>query len=324
MQLTKARLADTRRRVDAGSLPELNALELESQFARDSATYIAAVTTAEQNLLNLKATINLDAATPFDIATPPVEMIPVDNLADLLPDYVFQTAMQTQPQVKANDLRIKAIEYNLKAVKATLYPSINFFGGLGTNFANPNSKITGFNFLGYVPTQSVVNVNGTNQPVLEPNVQLISGKKSFSEIWTGWGTQMEQNFRQNVGIQISVPIFSGGNARTNYKRFQLNMKSAVLTRDQAVVTLKNNIYQAYVSAKNALERYNASKRTLELTERTFELAQKRYDAGLMSTIDYITNQNNLFRARIQKTADQFDYVFRLKVLEFYKGQGVKL
>jgi outer membrane protein len=44
----------------------------------------------------------------------------------------------------------------------------------------------------------------------------------------------------------------------------------------------------------------------------------------MSTIDYITNQNNLFRARIQKTADQYDYIFRLKVLEFYKGQGLKL
>ncbi|MBX9781828.1 MAG: TolC family protein [Chitinophagaceae bacterium] len=324
MQLTKARLADTRKRVDAGSLPELNALELESQFARDSATYISAATTAEQNLLNLKATLNLDAATPFDIAAPPVEMIPVENIADLLPEYVFQIAMQTQPQIKANDLRIQVIEYNLKAAKAALYPSINFFGGIGTNFANPNSKITGFNFLGYVPSQSVVNVNGTNQPVLDPNVQLIRGKKGFGEMWTGWGNQIDQNFRQNLGIQLSVPIFSGGIARTNYKRIQLNMKSASLTRDQAVVTLKNNVYLAYVSAKNALERYNASKRTLELTEKTFDLAQKRYNAGLMSTIDYITNQNNLFRARIQKTADQFDYVFRMKVLEFYKGMGLKL
>lgn len=324
MQLTRARLTDTKKRVAAGSLPELNALELESQFARDSATYISATTTAEQNLLNLKATLNLDAATPFDIVAPPVEMIPVENIADLLPEYVFKTAMQTQPQVKANDLRIQAIEYNLKAAKSRLNPSINFFGGIGTNFANPNSKITGFNFLGFVPTQSVVNVNGTNQPVLEPDIQIVRGKKGIGEMWNGWGNQIDQNFRQNVGIQISVPIFSGGVARTNYKRLQLNMKGAELNKEQAVVTLKNNVYLAYVSAKNALERFNASKRTLELTEKTFDLAQKRYDAGLMSTIDYITNQNNLFRARIQKTADQFDYVFRLKVLEFYKGQGLKL
>jgi outer membrane protein len=102
------------------------------------------------------------------------------------------------------------------------------------------------------------------------------------------------------------------------------MKAAELTRDQALVTLKNNIYLAYVTARNAMERYNASNRTLAITEKTFALAQKRYDAGLMSTIDYITNQNNLFRARIQKVADQYDFVFRMKVLEFYKGQGLKL
>lgn len=324
MELTRARLADTRKRVEAGSLPELNALELESQLARDSATYINAFTTAEQNLLNLKATLNLDAATPFDIAEPPVEMIPVDNIADLLPENVYQLALQSQPQVKANDFRMEALRYNLKAAKAALYPSINMFGGLGTNFANPNIKVSGVNFLGFVPTQQVVVVNGVNQPVLEPNIEVIRGKKGFGEMWTGWGNQLDQNFRQNIGIQISVPIFNGGQARMNYKRTQLNIKGAELTRDQALVTLKNNIYLAYVTARNALERYNASKRTLEITEKTFSLAQKRYDAGLMTTIDYITNQNNLIRARIQKIADQYDYVFRMKVLEFYKGQGLRL
>jgi outer membrane protein len=324
LELTRARLSDTRKRVDAGSLPELNALELEAQLARDSSAYITAVTTAEQNLLNLKATLNLDAAVGFDIAVPPVNLIPVDNIADLQPDNVYQMALQTQPQIKVNDFRAKALEHNLKAAKAALYPSLSAFGGLGTNFANPNNKITGFNFLGLVPTQDVVNVNGINQPVLTPNVQLIQGKKGFGEIWTGWGTQMNENFRQNIGISINVPIFNGGTARTAYKRVQIDIKNNELLKEQAAQTLKNNIYLAYVSATNALQRYNASKKTLDISERTYSLAQKRYDAGLLSTIDLITNQNNLFRARIQAVADQYDYVFRMKVLEFYKGQGLRL
>jgi outer membrane protein len=105
---------------------------------------------------------------------------------------------------------------------------------------------------------------------------------------------------------------------------QLDIKNNELLKEQAAQTLKNNIYQAYVAASNALQRYNASKKTLEISERTYNLAQKRYDAGLLSTIDLITNQNNLFRARIQAIADQYDYVFRMKVLEFYKGQGLRL
>lgn len=327
MEITRSRLADTRKRVDAGLMPELNALELEAQFARDSSTYISAEATAEQTLLTLKATLNLDAATPFDITEPPVDRIPVEKIADLTPEAVFQMALQTQPQQKVNDLRIKAIQYNLKAAKASLYPSLNWFGGLGTNFANPNTKITGVNFLGYQPispASSIVNVNGTNYFIQEPDFELIQGKKTVGEMWRGWGTQINNNFRQNVGIQLSVPLFNGGIARTNYKRIQYDLKNAELLKEQANQKLKNDIYQAYQSAVAALNRYNASKKTLEISERSFELSQKRYDAGLLQTIELITNQNNLFRAKIQALSDQFDYVFRMKVLEFYKGLGLRL
>jgi outer membrane protein len=323
MDLARARLLDTRKRVEAGTLPELNALELEAQYARDSSSYIAAITTAEQNLLNLKATLNLDAAVVFDIVVPPVNMIPVDNIADLQPDYVYQMALQSQPQIKVNDLRMKSLEHNLKASKAALYPSLVAFGGLGTNFANPSlrSSVTP---TGLTNTGAIVNVSGTNYPVQAPGFTVTQSKKGFGEMWTGWGTQINENFRQNIGIQISVPIFNGANARTAYKRVQLDIKNNELLKEQAAQTLKNNIYLAYVAASNALQRYNASKKTLEISERTYNLAQKRYDAGLLSTIDLITNQNNLFRARIQAIADQYDYVFRMKVLEFYKGQGLRL
>ncbi|HEX4957577.1 MAG TPA: TolC family protein [Lacibacter sp.] len=326
MDLTRARLLDTRKRVDAGTLPELNALELEAQYARDSSSFIAAVTTAEQNLLNLKATLNLDAAIVFEIVIPPVNLIPVDNIADLQPDYVYQLALQSQPQIKVNDFRSKALQYNLKATKAALYPSVVAFGGMGTNFANP-STFTTRTFAGFTTSPVLspfVNVNGTNYPLQTPSFNTVQGKKAFGEMWTGWGTQINENFRQNVGIQISVPIFNGANARTAYKRVQLDIKNNELLKEQAAQTLKNNIYQAYVAASNALQRYNASKKTLEISERTYNLAQKRYDAGLLQTIDLITNQNNLFRARIQALADQYDYIFRMKVLEFYKGQGLRL
>lgn len=326
MQQTRARLVDTRKRVEAGSLPELNALELESQYAADSATYINAFTTSQQSLLTLKATLNLDAAQPFDITEPPVSMIPVEPIADLQPDVVYNLALQTQPKQKVNDLRIKAIDANIKSIRGQLYPSISAFGGLGTNFASPNTKIAGVNFLGYrtPAAPDKVTVSGTDYFIQTPNVELLQSKKGFGEMWTGWGNQLNQNFRQNIGIQISVPIFNGATVRTNYNRAKLDLVNAKLVKEQADMQLKNDIYQAYNAAVNALQRYNASRKTLEVSERASVLAQKRYEAGLLQTIELITNQNNLFRARIQNLADQYDYVFRMKVLEFYKGQGLKL
>lgn len=74
----------------------------------------------------------------------------------------------------------------------------------------------------------------------------------------------------------------------------------------------------------ALEKFNAGKKSMETAERTYSFAQKRYEVGMMSTFELITNQNNVFRTRLENALNQYDYVFKMKVLEFYKGQGIKL
>ena len=59
-------------------------------------------------------------------------------------------------------------------------------------------------------------------------------------------------------------------------------------------------------------------------EKAYDFAKKRYDLNLLSTYDLISSQNNVQRARIQALYSQYDYVFKMKLLEFYKGQGLKL
>ena len=68
---------------------------------------------------------------------------------------------------------------------------------------------------------------------------------------------------------------------------------------------------------------NAGKKAIETAERSYYYAQKRYDVGMMATFELITNQNNLFTVKLQNALNQYDYVFKMKVLEFYKGQGLK-
>lgn len=105
---TKAQLESTRKQVDAGKLPELNAVNLESVLASDSSSLITAQTSASQSLLQMKALLNLDAAIPFDISTPPVDMIPIEALGDLQPDAVYQLAINSLPQQKVDVLNVLA------------------------------------------------------------------------------------------------------------------------------------------------------------------------------------------------------------------------
>jgi outer membrane protein len=136
--------------------------------------------------------------------------------------------------------------------------------------------------------------------------------------------QLSNNFGQQVGLQLNIPIFNGNIARTNYQKAQLYVASAKLTKDNDLLNLKQGIYQAYYNAVASLEKFEANKKAVVVAEKSFDLATKRYNIGMLNTIDYLVNQNALFTARINMLSTQYDYVFRIKILEYYKGLGIKL
>jgi outer membrane protein len=84
------------------------------------------------------------------------------------------------------------------------------------------------------------------------------------------------------------------------------------------------VYNAYEQALGSYHTFIARDKQVKTAERSYELATKRYEVGVMQTIEWLQNQNLLTRARIDKLIAQYDYVFKMKVLEFYKGQGVRL
>lgn len=317
---TVQNLDNTRKRVEAGNLPELNAAELEAQLARDSTTLITNLGAVQQNLLLLKAVLNLDAATPFEVETPPLAQIPIEPIGQLQPEVVYALALVNLPQQKINNLRIKAANKYLEASKASMYPTISAFGGMGTNYAN--NKIPAF---AQVPTGTFqttpakVTVGGTDYFLQTPVVNNV-----VTTSITPFGTQISDNFRQNVGISINVPIFNNGFGRTQYQRNQLTVKNLELGKEQAERTLKQDIYKAYTDAVTAAQRFNAAKKSVQTAEKTYNFSQKRYDVGLLPTIDFLTNQNNLNRTKVELALAEVDYVFKMKLLEFYKGQGIKL
>lgn len=320
VQQTLQNLNNTTKRVEAGALPELNQAELEAQLARDSSALINADNTVRQNILQLKAVLSMDAGEPFTLESPPLDKIPVLPLAELQPETVYADALRNLPQQKFNDLRIQAAEKYTRSARAQMYPSLSLFGGLGSNYAN--NKVPTVNQVPtgkFDTTAALVDVNGVLYNVLSPgfNTVITANRIPFA-------TQISDNFRQNVGLQVNIPLFNNGVARTAWEKSRLNVKSLQLQKDLDLLTLKQDIYKAYNDAATALQRYLAGQKSVQTAEKAYGFAQKRYDLGLLTTIDLLTNQNNLNRARVELSQAHVDYVFKLKLLEFYKGQGIKV
>lgn len=319
VEQTRQQYDFTRKRVDAGALPELNAAEVEAQLARDSATVISTEAAYRLNLLSLKALLNLDAAYPFEIATPEAADIPVEPLADLEPATVYNIAAGLQPLQKANQYRYEAALKTTAAAKAQMYPTLGGFANLNSGFSSAQKFYNaGSPTITYGPSTLYVPVNNVNYPVFTPGINY--AEKDKANVFR----QLDRNFRQSFGLSLSVPIFNGNQARSNWQRSKLNETSILLQSKADSQTLKQNIYQAYQNAVSALQTFNSRKKAADLAERSYDLGAKRYEIGLLPTLELITLQNNLQRAKIDAASAQYDYVFRIKVLEFYKNNGVKL
>lgn len=322
LQQTKAQLDNTRKMVDAGALPELNATQLEAQLAVDSGNYITAKGNVTLNILTLKTYLSIEASAPFEVDTPPVELIPVEPIADLQPDNVYKLAIANQPQQKYNDYKLKASEKFTAAARGAMLPSLSAYGNLSSNYIAARYPLYNATLLGYSPTGLITTVGGTDYDVFQPNFSY--SKNGLYRHTDAFGKQLSDNFGSSVGLSLRINIFNGYSLRTQYLRSKLNTSTLQLQKQQDDLKLQQDIYQAYTAAITALEKFNASQKAVSSAQKTFEFAGKRYDVGLLGTYDLITSQNNLLRAKLEYSINQFDYVFKMKVLEFYKGQGLKL
>jgi outer membrane protein len=322
LKQSQAQLINTRKLVNAGSLPELNAAELEAQVARDSATYISAKGNTQQSILNLKAGMSLDAATAFDIEVPPVEKIPVENIVDLQPEAVYVSAIANLPQQRANDFKLKAAKKNALAAKGAMKPTLSAFGSLSNSYIYLRTPAYDRILSGYAITGLKTTVGPTQYDVVSP-VFTQGAQNGYSKSAT-FNNQVDENFRKAVGLSLNIPIFNGSSLHTAYQRSKINIQNLEYQKQADNLKLKQDIYQAYNSATIALEKFNAGQKSVAAAERSFSFAQKRYDVGMLSLLELLTNQNNLTRAKLENVLNQFDYVFKMKVLEFYKGQGLKL
>ncbi|SHM31560.1 outer membrane protein [Chitinophaga jiangningensis] len=320
VKLTNSNLANTKKLVIAGSVPESNQADLEAQLATDSVNLVTAQNNVITSILQMKAYMNLDFEIPFQPEVPEnIFDLPMAHLSEMAPEMVYSAATTTYPLLKADDYKVQAAEYNYRSTRAGLYPSLGFNAGLGSSFAN------NFRSLDLTKVQRTIDTVGylANAPaqfVVKEGAHIPSN----AYFMTPFGDQISNNFQQFIQLNLRIPIFNGWQVRANTKKAQLNVENAKLTKEQDVQKLRQDIYTAHANAVAALQKYTASSKGVDAAQKAYDFATKRFNLGLMNTIDYITTQSKLFRAQIDKVSAQYDYIFKMKLLEFYRDQKISL
>lgn len=316
VEQSKQQLGVTLKLIDAGSQPQAERFTIEAQLAREEQAAIVARNNVDLAYLNLKQLLQLEP--DFDLRIEkPVVLIPSDinpDAVSLTP--VYNTALTTQPSVTAADLRVKSAEEEEAIAKAAYYPTVSLGASLSSYYSTQSKDAiyTGATVPGATQT---VDVGGTLVPVT-------FYQKDYYLKKVPYFTQLDRNFGQGVNLQVQVPIYQNGRTRLSVERARLGIITSQLQNNQTRQQLKNDIQTAIANARSTRLQLAAAQKSVDANRIAYSNTEKRHNLGAANTLELTTAKTNLAIAENDLIVAKYDYLFRLKILDFYQGKPLKL
>ncbi|MEG1934413.1 MAG: TolC family protein [Rikenellaceae bacterium] len=286
LSLSSLQTERSRQLVATGKSPESAIYESVALQAKDELNLTQSRNELMLSLLNLRQALNREDTIDFDVQVPILDSLTIASMIGLSsPNAVYDYAVENRPHVKAEQLRLQSSETSVRIAKANLYPSISLSGGYGTNLYK--SYITG---------------------------------ALTNDFWF----QFANNGNEYVGLSVSIPIFNRLSTRNNIRSAKISMHNRSLALVDAKQALRKEIEQAYYNANAAYDKYQFAGKALVSARVAFTYEQNRAEAGRSTIFDYNDAKTRMERAESELIQAKYDFIFRSKILDYYKGIPITL
>ncbi len=281
--------------VEAGVVPRGDLLDIQATLA----TQQQQIVNTEGNVLlariGLAQLLQISDYENFDVSDETFD-IPVSDILNNSPRTIFAKALEFRNDVKLSKSNIELAEKDLAISKGALLPTIGAFFNYNTRYSD------------------VAQIPGP--PVTAGGPPVFFTPTFKDQLWVFDGI--------SYGVQMNIPIFNGFSVRNNIHRSEIAVEQRKLQFEQEKLDLENTVNQAYVNVNTFYESYVAAEKTLEARRLAYQYAKERFDAGLLNAFDFTQTQARVDNAEADVVRTKYDYIFRLKILEFYFGMPISL
>ncbi len=312
LEVTRQQVERTRQLVDAGTLARGSLLTMQAQEASEELQLVNAGNQLRIAYLDLMQLLDLREDYDFRIDVPEIDIIESD-VVDYSPMQLYDTAVQIQPDIRSADLQVRSAEKGYDIARGGYSPRLSISGSMGTGYSEARLEIT---------------------EVIEADPQFIgqtaSGEAVFGPSFNydydiiPFRDQIDDNLNRSIGLFLQIPIFNNLQVRSNVNRSQIALENVRLQRQIVRDQLYKTIEQAHQDAEAALQRYSATEKNLQALEEAFRYTEQRFNVGMVNTIEYNDAKNRLSEAQSELLQSKYEYVFRVKILEFYIGNQISL
>jgi outer membrane protein len=269
--------------VEVGSRPSVDLFNQEATVANNELQVINQENALDISRLQLLRQLQVDPTANYDFVIANVDIDKIERGVYDLRELV-DMALENRSDLKSEEFNIQSLENQLKATRASLYPSLNFDANLGTSYSD--------------------------QRTLPGSDDVISFNDQFFDI----------NINRSFGLSLSIPIFSNLNIRNTVQQQQINYKNAQLQLEDTRLQVVQEVTQAYNDYKAVIKRIESTEKALRAARRSYETQRERYNVGAGTLIELSDANSQFVEAQSNRAQAVYNFIFQKKLLDFYLGK----
>jgi outer membrane protein len=287
LQITKQQIGKTKKMFEAGSVAKGNLLQIEAQAASEELQLINLQNQLDIAYLTLTQMLELKTPEGFRIVTPEISIDTNTVITGKVED-IFNQAQGIRPEIKSAELNLLASEYDLKIAKGGRSPRLSMSHSFNTRYSDL---------------------------AIKPSAPL----EDYA-----FGQQLNDNINYGVGFSLNIPILNGWQVNKNIANSRINIENYRYTLEAQKKQLYKNIQQAYADALAALKKFSASMKAVASMEESFRYTEQKFNVGMVTPVDYNAAKTQLLNAQSDMAQAKYEFIFKTKVLDFYKGLPLTL
>ena len=274
--------------VNAGVVPRGDLLDIKATVASNNQAIVVAENALLISKLSLAQLLQLENFQDFDIVD---ANYPITESATLLqtPATIYAKAKEERVELKIAKTNLEIAERDVKISKGAYQPSIQGFYSFSTR-------------AGYADR---VVFDQSGNPSFQPPFSVLK--------------QFDLNKGHSFGFQMNIPVLNGFATKNNVARSKIALDRSKIAFSQQELDLERNIYTAFTDAKGAMKTYESAIITLEARQESYNYAKEKFAVGMLNAFDLNQSQSLFVNAQSEVVRTKYDYIFRVKVIEFYFG-----
>ena len=133
------------------------------------------------------------------------------------------------------------------------------------------------------------------------------------------GSQIWNRFNENIGLTLSIPIFSNRKNRTAVNKAKIAVDNSYLEWTSLQKELLRDVESAYLDATSAQAQYLSAREKEKYARESYELTSEQFRVGVKNTVELITAQNEYSAAQQLVLQAKYLTLLSIELLNIYQG-----